>query len=130
MIAATVPPNPDTGIVASMPWAMGVEVSVPTEADLWAWMDHAACRGVGCEEFFGRRAVMAKGRARCRVCPVAEICFWWAVVAESDLGYRFGIWGGTTPGLRARTAWVTGVDYARVRFVAEVAQWTRASSTR
>jgi hypothetical protein len=61
---------------------------------------------------------------------VAEVCFWWAVTVESDLGYRFGIWGGTHPAVRARIAWVTGIDYARARFVAAAMQWSASSHGR
>jgi Transcription factor WhiB len=89
-----------------------------------AWVDHAACRGVGPAEFFGSAA---GGCKRCRACPVTEACFWWAIVAEADVGYRFGIWGGATPAVRAQVAWVTGVDYARARLAACAAQWTQAA---
>lgn len=101
-----------------------VESVALDQAGLWAWVEHAACRGVGAAEFFGSAA---GGRKRCRGCPVAEACFWGAIVAEADVGYRFGIWGGATPAVRAQVAWVTGVDYARARFAACAAQWTRAA---
>jgi hypothetical protein len=58
---------------------------------------------------------------------VVEACFWWAIVAESDLGYRFGIWGGATPAVRAQVARVTGVGYARARFAAAAGQWQGSS---
>lgn len=99
----------------------------PDKADLWAWMSHAACRGLGTPEFFGDRTAMAKGRARCRACPVAEVCLWWAVVAEWDLSYRFGIWGGVGPAGRARIAGATRIGYARARFIAAAVQWSETS---
>jgi hypothetical protein len=99
----------------------------PDKADLWAWMNRAACRGLGTAEFFGDWTAMAKGRARCRACPVAEVCLWWGVVAEWDLSYRFGIWGGVGPAVRARLARATGIRYARARFVAAAMQWSETS---
>jgi WhiB family transcriptional regulator, redox-sensing transcriptional regulator len=94
------------------------------EPDLWVWMDHAACRGAGPAEFFGEPAARARGQARCRGCPVREVCLWWALAVEADAGYRFGIWGGLSPAVRARIARVTGAAYARARFVAAAASWT------
>jgi hypothetical protein len=108
----------------------GTRFPAPDSASLWAWMDDAACHGVGTAEFYGSPAATARGRARCRACPVAEVCFWWAVTAESDLGYRFGIWGGTQPAVRGRIAWVTGIDYARARFVAAAMRWSATSHGR
>jgi hypothetical protein len=102
-------------------------VSAPDKADLWAWMDRAACRGLGTAEFFGDWTAMAKGRACCRGCPVAEVCLWWGVVAEWDLSYRFGIWGGVGPAVRARLARATGLGHAWARFVAAAMGW-RATS--
>jgi transcription factor WhiB len=119
MKPAAVLPDDRSGVCRPLRRA-GVESVAPDQAGLWAWMEHAACRGVGASEFFGPAAV---GRKRCRACPVIEICFWWAIVAESDLAYRSGIWGGASPAVRAQVAWVTGVDYARSRFAACAAQW-------
>jgi hypothetical protein len=87
-------------------------------------MDRAACRGVDAGVFFG--IATAGGRRRGRTCSVGEPCFWWAIVAESDLGYRFGLWGGASAALRARVVRVTGVDHARRRFAAEAAAWASA----
>src|ERR1700730_2315707 len=102
-------------------------VPAPDKADLWAWMDRAACRGLGTAEFFGDWTAMAKGRARCGSCPVAEVCLWWGIVAEWDLPYRFGIWGGVGPAVRARLARATGLGHAWARFVAAATGW-RATS--
>ena len=108
--------------VGRPPRLVGSDVITPADWQWWAWTAHAACRGVGPDEFFGAGG---RGRRRCRVCPVVEVCFWWAVVAESDLGYRFGIWGGAPPAVRANVARVTGVDYARARLAAAVAEWAQ-----
>jgi hypothetical protein len=97
---------------------------MPDDGQWWAWLEDAACRGVGPAEFF---EAQGRGRRRCRVCPAVEACFWWAIVAESDLGYRFGIWGGATPAVRAQVARVTGVAYARARFAAAAGQWQGSS---
>jgi len=106
----------------------GVGLAALDRSELWAWMDDAACRGLGPDQFFGDNATMAKGRAHCHRCPVLEVCFWWGVVAEWDLSsYRFGVWGGVGPGVRARVARVTGIDYARARFVQLASQWWQES---
>jgi hypothetical protein len=106
------------------PLRQGDRFAASDQTGRWVWMEHAACRGVGASEFFGTAA--APGRERCRRCPVIDTCFWWAIVAESDLGYRCGIWGGATPAVRAQVAWVIGVDHARSRFTASAAQWAQA----
>lgn len=90
-----------------------------------AWMNDAACRGVGAADFFGPTA---GGGRWCRRCPVVECCFWWAVVVEWDSGYRFGIWGGATPALRDRVGAVAGVGYARARLVQARREWAHAGS--
>jgi hypothetical protein len=105
----------------------GVGFPGADSAEVWAWMDRAACRGLGTAEFFGDWAATAKGRARCRSCPVAEVCLWWGVVAEWDLSYRFGVWGGVGPAVRARLARATGLGYAWARFVAAAMQWRQTS---
>jgi hypothetical protein len=105
----------------------GVGFAAADSAELWAWMGHAACRGLGTAEFFGDGTAMAKGRARCQSCPVAEVCLWWGVVAEWDLPYRFGIWGGVGPAVRARLAGATGLGPARARFVTAAMQWRKTS---
>jgi WhiB family transcriptional regulator, redox-sensing transcriptional regulator len=108
----------------------GVGFAGADSAEMWAWMDRAACRGLGTAEFFGEGTAMAEGRARCRSCPVAEVCLWWGVVAEWDLSYRFGIWGGVGPAVRARLARAAGLGYARARFVAAAMGWRATSPSR
>jgi hypothetical protein len=133
MSAAGVAPQPHGKVDALLRGASqlsgptGVGFPAADSVDLWAWMGHAACRGLGTGEFFGDRTAMAKGRARCRTCPVAEVCLWWGVVAEWDLSYRFGIWGGVGPAVRARLAGATGLGHARARFVAAAMQWSQTS---
>ncbi len=95
------------------------------EADLLAWMDQAACRGAGPADFFGEPAARARGQARCGGGPVCEVCLWWALAVEAEAGYRFGIWGGASPVVRAGIAWVTGAAYPRARFVAAAVAWAR-----
>jgi len=101
--------------------------AAPSEAGWWAWMDDAACRGVGVEEFFG---AAAHGGRWCRRCPVVEVCFWWAMVVEADAGYHFGIWGGASPAVRARVAAVVGVGWARARLVEARCEWEQLAAGR
>jgi hypothetical protein len=83
--------------------------------DLVGWGDLAACRGVGPAPFYGSAAEVTQGC--CGRCRVDEVCFWFALATEEEAGYRFGIWAGTTPAVRARIATVIGADYARGRFL-------------
>lgn len=104
-------------------WRSTTGGAAPEGADWSVWMDGAACRGAGTGEFFGPG--MATGQKRCRCCPVIEVCFWWAIVAEADLGYHFGVWGGASPAVRAQVASVTGVPCARLG--AAAADWAEGS---
>ncbi len=88
-----------------------------------AWMKEAACRGASLSEFFGKGASRQRGRARCQACPVAEICFWWAVVAEWEAGYHFGLWGGASPVIRAEVTEATTLGHARSRLAAALCDW-------
>ncbi|MGH9285919.1 MAG: WhiB family transcriptional regulator [Acidimicrobiales bacterium] len=83
-------------------------------AQLARWSPRAACRGQGTAVFFGR-AHHGRAAAMCSGCAVAEACLWWAMAVEEDAGHRFGIWGGTTPALRARIGHVAGPGYGRGR---------------
>jgi hypothetical protein len=74
------------------------------------WRDLAACKGSGPSVFFGPST--AGARARCRRCVVQEICFWYALATEEESGYRFGVWGATTPALRRHIAALIGDGYA------------------
>jgi hypothetical protein len=87
--------------------------------DLTDWRELAACRDMGPAAFYDTAPKAA--RARCRRCPVDELCFWFALTTEEEAGCRFGIWGGTTPDVRAYIARVSGAGYARRRFLALLA---------
>jgi hypothetical protein len=78
-----------------------------------SWRRLAACRGVGPAPFFDE--LPRDALACCARCPVQEICLWYALAEEEKVGYRFGLWAGTTPTGRARIARVTGPGYARGR---------------
>lgn len=49
---------------------------------------------------------------------VAEVCLWWAIVAEDGAGYRYGVWGGLSPARRTEVAAEVGADGARANLVA------------
>jgi hypothetical protein len=49
---------------------------------------------------------------------VAEVCLWWAIVAEDGAGYRYGVWGGLSPARRTKVAAEVGADGARANLVA------------
>ena len=77
--------------------------------DPHAWRSAASCAGVDPVLFHapeGRGHKRAK--AICAHCPVADPCFWSAMVAEAATGYRFGIWGGCTPAQRDHVASAMG----------------------
>jgi hypothetical protein len=88
------------------------------------WIDQAACRGLGPQEFFGPSA---GGVRWCRRCPVIDCCFWTAMVAEFEDGLRFGIWGGATPATRERVAAVVGSVWARTRLDQALGHWAAAN---
>lgn len=82
------------------------------------WRDAAACRGAPTAEYFGRPSARLRGRARCERCMVAEVCLWWAIVAEDGAGYRYGVWGGLSPARRSKVAAEVGADGARANLIA------------
>lgn len=78
-------------------------------ATIWAWQDHAACRGLGLELFFGppdgerydqdaKERREARARAVCASCEVRDDCLTYAL-AEPE---KAGIWGGMDEDERAR----------------------------
>jgi hypothetical protein len=70
------------------------------------WRPYAACAHTT-PQTVSEPANPASRRAAkqlCAACPVAECCLWAALAAEQIVGYRYGIWGGTTPARRARIA--------------------------
>ena len=108
--------------------AAGTGLPAPVAGAGRAWMAQAACRGTGVAGFFGTPEEMTRARAQhCAGCPVQEICLWWAIGAEAEVGYRFGIWGGVGPAVRAQITSITGVGYARARLVAAAGVWAYES---
>lgn len=77
-----------------------VEVPATLAAADARWHPHAACARDGPDPYFTRRPT---GRS-CAACPAAEPCLWAAMALEQIVGYRYGIWGGTTPARRDRIA--------------------------
>jgi hypothetical protein len=98
-------------------------VEVPTNlaaADA-RWHPHARCAQTGPDGFYDRPAA---ARRLCATCPAAEPCLWAALALEQVLGYRYGIWGGTTPARRARiAAELPDVNLTRC-YLAVVDAWT------
>lgn len=91
-----------------------------------AWWGDAACVGADLEWFFGAPAKRGRWRRCCPGCPVVEVCFWSAMVeeAEGEVPYRFGVRGGTTPGLRAQIAAVVGPKVPKIRLVEALGEWS------
>ncbi len=80
----------------------------PAMTERLSWQTHAACVGQPERWFFpnggGSAATAAyrKGRQVCAHCPVRERCLIEAMRMEGwlDAQWRFGLWGGLTPGER------------------------------
>ncbi len=86
------------------------------------WHPHAACAGDGPDPYFTRHPAGPAGRS-CTACPAAEPCLWAAMALEQIVGYRHGIWGGTTPARRDRiAASLPHSDFQRV-YLAVVDSW-------
>ena len=94
------------------------------------WRDAAACRGAPTAEFFGERSARLRGRARCEGCVVAEVCLWWAIVAEDGVGYRYGLWGGLSPARRSKVAAEVGADGAFANLVAVLGELNNGAAQR
>jgi hypothetical protein len=78
-------------------------VEVPTnltDADA-RWHPYAACADTGPDGSYERPAA---ARRLCLSCPAAEPCLWAALALEQVLGYRYGVWGGTSAARRDRIA--------------------------
>jgi hypothetical protein len=65
---------------------------------------------MGPTRFFARSASGA--RSICDRCRVEELCFWFAMANEERAGYRYGVWGRTTPAVREQIAVIVGRGYA------------------
>lgn len=84
-----------------------MEVSPILDSADARWHPHAACAHAGPDRFYKS----PHGELMCGSCPASEPCLWAALALEQVLGYRHGIWGGTTPARRARiAAGLPGVD--------------------
>jgi hypothetical protein len=99
--------------------------AVASRGEPTGWRDLAACHGLGPVPFYGSGSEAA--RRCCRRCEVDEICFWFAMATEEEAGYRFGVWAGTTPAVRAQVATVIGTGFAQRRFLALVGSGGRPS---
>ncbi len=63
------------------------------------WRPYAACTNTGPGPFYGHATPQL-----CSNCPTAEPCLWQAMALEQVLGYRNGLWGGTSATRRHRIA--------------------------
>ena len=70
------------------------------------WDDRAACRGTPDVIFFppGNKPSYHAAKQICDDCPVRPTCLVDVMAYESGrtVDHRFGMWGGLTPGQRAR----------------------------
>ena len=78
---------------------MVLATASPT-TDLRIWQDDAVCAGQTALMY--DRIHDPAARALCRRCPVAEVCLWSAMSAESTEEYRYGLAGGLGPMQRER----------------------------
>lgn len=98
----------------------------PTSAADARWRPYAACAQTDTELFYeltnptSRRAA----KAICATCPAAEPCLWAALAAEQAAGYRYGIWGGTTPARRARITATLPPIGLMAAYLAVAASWS------
>ncbi len=101
----------DTSAPSPDPWAGREAVLDPSSRQDGAsssWQTRAACTGQPEEWFFpdgGGSAATAryrKGQQVCAHCPVRARCLGEAIRMEGwlDAQWRFGLWGGLTPGER------------------------------
>jgi hypothetical protein len=97
----------------------------PSPARPVEWQDAAACAGAARELFFAPLIRDGRWKPFCSSCPVADACFWAAMVEEEadDSGYRFGVRGGATPSVRRKVAEVTFAGYARKRLDQALRAW-------
>ena len=100
-------------------------VEAATGARAVEWQDAAACGGAARELFFAPLIKEGRWRPFCSACPVADVCFWSAMVEEEadDTGYRFGVRGGAPPSVRRKVAAVTHPGYARRRLEQALDAW-------
>lgn len=65
------------------------------------WQPSAACANTSPRPFYGSNH---PDRELCAGCVAAEPCLWAAMALEQTLGYRYGVWGGTTARRRQHVA--------------------------
>lgn len=68
-----------------------------------AWMEQAACKGLGWKQFFPSQGVQPGHIARiveqtCAVCPVRDDCFAYSMKTNA----HYGVWGGLSESDRKR----------------------------
>lgn len=76
----------------------------------FSWMERAKCKGADADLFFADTSVntkYAEAKRICAACPVYKQCMKFAI--DNDI--KYGIWGGLTPGQRARTKGKVGDDF-------------------
>ena len=90
------------------------------------WRLYAACAHTSPQTFYQPTHPVSRRAAKqlCAACPVAECCLWAALAAEQIAGYRYGIWGGTTPARRARIAAGLPDMGLTATYLAVVASWS------
>jgi hypothetical protein len=64
--------------------------------------DKAVCQGIDTEVFYPAKEIFSHDEESmftrmCTECPVMEACLEWGLAHE-----RYGVWGGTTPPMRAK----------------------------
>lgn len=114
-----------------MPQTLIQEVA-PSPARPVEWQDAAACAGAARELFFAPLIREGRWKPFCASCPVADACFWAAMVEEEgdDSGYRFGVRGGAPPSVRRKVAEVTFAGYARKRLDQVLDAWRKSQAAR
>lgn len=98
----------------------------PTSAVDARWRPYAACAQTDIELFYelANPTRRRDAKAVCAACPAAEPCLWAALAAEQAAGYRYGIWGGTTPARRARIAATLPPVGLAATYLAVAASWS------
>ena len=98
----------------------------PTSAADARWRPYAACAQADTELFYELTNPTSRRAAKtvCAACPAAEPCLWAALATEAAAGYRYGIWGGTTPARRARIAATLPPVGLTATYLAVVGSWS------
>jgi hypothetical protein len=72
----------------------------------------AVCEGVNTEVFYPAKELFTADEERmitrmCTDCPAMDACLEWGLTSE-----RWGVWGGTTPPMRAKIRKQLGIEVA------------------